>query len=151
MENCPALLGWNLISTCKVVIRWSRLAGMKFYPVLMGLLQTVHKLYPAITCKKFHSGQDGIPVLYCRDEIFPCKRFSRLRGMKKLTHSLKTSIEVHFNRSKIFLLWRRSARYFSQFSQETARVGISLQPFSSAILLKRDSNTNVFLWILRNF
>ena len=46
-----------------------------------AMLSTLHKLHPAITCKKFHPGKTGslyctagIPL--CRDEIFPCNRFS---------------------------------------------------------------------------
>ena len=44
---------------------------------------TLHKLHPAITCKKFNPGKTGslfsvstagIPV--CQDEIFPYNRFS---------------------------------------------------------------------------
>ena len=38
-----------------------------------------------------------------------------------------------------------------QNSQESTCVGVSLRTFKSAILSKRDSNANVFLWILRNF
>ena len=38
-----------------------------------------------------------------------------------------------------------------QCSRENISVGISLQTFRSAILLKRDTNTYVFLWILQNF
>ena len=53
----------------------SRFAGIS------AVLQTLHKLHPAITCKTFHPIKTGslfctagIPL--CRDEIFPCNRFS---------------------------------------------------------------------------
>ena len=42
----------------------------------------------------------GIPL--CREEIFPCNRFSPPMRDKKVNS--KISIEVHFNRSKIFIL-----------------------------------------------
>ena len=35
------------------------------------------------------------------------------------------------------------------YSQENTCVGVSLRTFTSAILSKRDSNADVFLWILR--
>ena len=53
----------------------SQLAGIP------ALLKTLHKLHPAIKCKKFHPGKTGslfctTGIPYCRDEIFPCNRFS---------------------------------------------------------------------------
>ena len=38
-----------------------------------------------------------------------------------------------------------------QHSQENTCVGVSLRAFKSAILSKRDSNDDVFAWILQNF
>ena len=68
---------------------------------------TLHKLHPAITCKTLHRGKMG--SLFCtaeiplsRDEIFSYNCFNPPRRDKKV--NLKISIEVHFNRSKIFLL-----------------------------------------------
>ena len=53
------------------------------------LLQTLHKLHPAITCKTFRPGKTG--SLFCkagiplfRDEIFPCNRFGLPRRDKKV-------------------------------------------------------------------
>ena len=37
------------------------------------------------------------------------------------------------------------------YLQENTSVGVSLQEFRPAILIKRDNNTDVFLWILENF
>ena len=48
---------------------------------ILGVLGILHKLYLAITCKKFHPDKAGslfctagIPL--CRNEIFPCNCFS---------------------------------------------------------------------------
>ena len=48
---------------------------------ILVVLQTLHKLYPAITCKKFHSGKAGFlfctaGILFCWDKIFLCNRFN---------------------------------------------------------------------------
>ena len=72
-----------------------------------AVLWTLHKLHPAITRKKFDPGKTrspfytaGIPL--CRNEIFPCSRFSPRNQEEKVNQKIST--EVHFNRSKIFLL-----------------------------------------------
>ena len=63
-----------------------------------------------ITCEVL-SWQDRIPLCtaripLCRDEIFPCNCLSPPKQYEKVHEqiSLKISTEVHFNRSKIFLL-----------------------------------------------
>ena len=51
--------------------------------------------------------------------------------------------------------WRSSAKMvflkFLQYSQGKTCVGVSLWAFKSVILSKRDSNIDIFLWILRKF
>ena len=76
----------NLGGDYMIPISWdeilSRFAGIP------AVLQTLHKLHPAITCKTFNPGKTGslfrtaeIPL--CRDEIFPCNRFIPPRWDKK--------------------------------------------------------------------
>ena len=89
------LLQWNLkcitlkvlyftISLTKVVITWSQLAGMKLCPVLPGSRQCykffinyILRLYVKIIIPARRDPSfilTRIPL--CRDEIFPCNRFS---------------------------------------------------------------------------
>ena len=46
---------------------------------ILAVLQILRKLYLVITYKNFHPGKAGILLLYCREEIFPCNRFSSLK------------------------------------------------------------------------
>ena len=39
-----------------------------------AVLKILHKLYLAITCKKFHPGERR-SLLYCRDHAFPGRNF----------------------------------------------------------------------------
>ena len=45
--------------------------------------------------------------------------------------------------------WHKAALKITQNSQENTCVRVSLQAFRSAVLLKRDSNISVFLWICK--
>ena len=77
----------------------SRFAGIQ------AALQILHKLYPAITCEKFHPGKVG--PLFCPPRSRrAATNFSHvIIASARVSISLKESIEVHFNRSKIFLLY----------------------------------------------
>ena len=95
----------------KVVITWSRLAGMKFHPALPGSWQCYILLINYILrldVKCFIPTRRD-PSYVQPGPRFPGTKFSnviastRLGGIKKLIK--KISIEVHFNRSKIFLLY----------------------------------------------
>ena len=109
-----------------------------------AVLQNLHKLHRAITCKTFHPGWTG--SLLCT------------AGTKRLIwrQSVRKKVNKYLCRfSSLYRKWKCSAKELFlkilQYSQENTYVGVSLPTFKSAILSKRDSKANVFLWILRNF
>ena len=64
-----------------------------------AVLQTLHKLHPAITCKKFHPGKTGslfcfagIPL--CRDDSFPYNRFSPPKRDEKVNRHITLKIST---------------------------------------------------------
>ena len=100
----------------------SRFAGI---PVV---LYTLHNLHPAITCKTFHPEKTGslfctagIPL--CRDEIFPCNRFSLPRRDKKVSGGIGIKILGVVN-------WSQLSNQPSQLESVAARVLKLLQASS---------------------
>ena len=158
------------------MITWSRFAGMKFCPALPGSRQ-YSKLF--INFILWLHGKSFIPARQDPAFVLPGSRFAgtkfsheiasvRLSATKNLIKKL--SIEVHFNRSKIFLLcfyevydvslWEKinkcliSLFYRSSHRRCSAKkvflkilqysqekTWVSLQVFRFVILLGRDTNT----------
>ena len=88
----------------------------------------------AITCKKFRPDKmgslfctAGIPL--CRDEIFPCNRFSPPNRKKK---SIKISIELHFNTPKIFLSCFYDAYDVNLLEKKVLNVFVEFYHFTGA-------------------
>ena len=74
-------------------------------------------------------------------------KFARLKSISSIEDSYLEAATGGVLQKKLFLK-------VSQYSQENKCVSlflIKLQVFSPASLLKRDSNTGVFLWILQIF
>ena len=96
------LLDYNVT---KVVITRSRLVGMKFCPVLSGSRQCYKFFINYILrlhVKSFiPAGRD--PSIVLPGSRFAGTKFSHVIPSAHLS-GMKISIEVHFNRSKIFLL-----------------------------------------------
>ena len=120
----------------KVVITWSRLAGMKFSPTLPGSWQCCklfinYILWLHIKCF-IPARQDPSfvqPGYLCQDKIFPCNCFSPPRWDKKV--NWKISLEVHFNRSKIFILCFYEDIYIMFFQSVRKKVNKYLFRISS--------------------
>ena len=163
MKLCPVLLGsclcyipcinyiLQLHIKCFILTRWdpsfvqpgSCFAGMKFSHVItsarLGRIKELIKKYPW----KYIS--IDWRYLYC---VFTTH----------MTLSVRKNFYKHLCRISLFYrssYWRCSAKKLFlkilQYSQENTYVGVSSRTFKSAILSKRDSKANVFLWILRNF
>ena len=87
------LKAWTLGGNYMIPV--SRDGIMSRFVEILSVSQNLHKLYPTITCEKFHPSKagslicaTGIPL--CRNEVFPCNRFHRLSGIKSyLTHAYK--------------------------------------------------------------
>ena len=164
----------------KVVITWSRIGRMKFCPALPESRQS-YKLFINYTLrlhvKRFIQARRD-PSFVQPGSRFARTKFShviasaRLGGIKKLIiedisivslrpiwrQSVRKKVNKYLCRISSF--YRSSHRRCSakkvflkilQYSQENNCVGVSLRAFRSAILSKRDSSADVFLWILRNF
>ena len=71
------------------MIPFSRDEILSRFGGIPAMLKTLHKLYPAITCKTFYPGKMGSlfctpGILLCWDKIFPCNRFSPSTRDKKV-------------------------------------------------------------------
>ena len=101
-------------------------------------------VWKCCTLRNSHSNNDlekGFPI-----------NFSHT--LDDLHTSDKFSLTFKTNRWQIIFKIDRCLHYFSIFTKKHLCWGlflITLQTFSSATLLKKHSNTGVFLWILRNF
>ena len=162
------------------MITWSRLAGMKFCPALSESRQCYKLFINCIMqwyVKRFIPGRRD-PSFVQPGSRFVRTKFSHVIVSARLSEIKKLIIE-HISIAPLRPIWRQSVRkkvnkylcrissfYRSshrrcsakkvflkilQYSQENTCVGVSLRTFKSAILSKRDSNADIFLWILRNF
>ena len=161
-----------------MVITWSRSAGMKFCPALRGSRQCYKLLTNYI--QRLHV-KCFIPARRDPSFVQPGSRFARMKfshvivsarqgEIKKLIIedisivSLRSIWRQSVRKKVNKYLWRISSLYrkpkssakevflkILQYSQENTYIGVSLRTFKSAILSKRDSKADVFLWILRNF
>ena len=122
----------------QILLRFARIPTEKEIP------GSLHKLRPVITCKTFHPCKTGslfctagIPL--CRDVIFSCNRFSPRRGDKKV--NWKISIEVHFNRSSIFLLCFYDSYDVNLWEKKSINIFVDFHHYaeSGSVLQKRCS------------
>ena len=114
-----------------------------------AVLQTLHKLHPTITCKKFHPGKTGsffctpgIPIF--RDEIFPCNRYGPPKPDEKVNQhiSLKISIDQVYSNTRV------PTREVNRNKHKSTR-GLSMKQITQ-IFLEGDSPTLKLFDLLSN-
>ena len=112
----------------------SRFAGIP------AVLQTLHKLHPAITCKTFYVKRSvfctaGIPL--CRDKTFSCISSASLGGINRSKIENRSKVNKYLRRISSF--YRRRHRRCSakkvflkllQYSQENTCVRVSFRSFN---------------------
>ena len=166
MKFCPVLPGsWQYYKLFKNFILWllvksfiparrvpclvllgSRFAETKFSHAIVsvrlsGMKKLTH-LFENIRGRTFQ-WMDDISIVFLRRIWCQSTRKKILKCLCRISLFYRSNHRKHSAKKIILKILR--------FSQENNSVGVSVQWFSSAILSKRDSNIDVFKWILRTF